>query len=140
MSVQLSIVEKIVGQTERQAFSLKLASERVPAREILASHVRAEIERLNEAARRNREKHDRVASFLVGPHSHEVERRLNRKGSRGHQPLEPDVEITAAVGGVEAKQVIMLFDDREVTDLDELLTVTDDSTVTFLRLVPSIGG
>ena len=140
MSVQLSIVEKIVGRSDRQAFSIRLASERVPAREIVASHVRTQVEALNDHARRNRDKHDRVASFLVGPHSHETERKLNPKRGVRTRLLDTETEIKAAHGGVEAKQVIMLFDDREVTDLDELLTVTDDSTVTFLRLVPLIGG
>lgn len=140
MPVQLSIVEKIVGQTDRQAFSLRLASQRVPAREIVASHVRAEVERLNDQARRNHAKHDRVASFLVGPHTHETERILNPTRGRRPRLLDPDTEIKAAIGGVAARQVILLFNDREVTDLDAELTVTDDSTVTFLRLVPLIGG
>ena len=39
MQVHLSIVEKALGQTERQAFSLKLASERVRAIEVLTQHL-----------------------------------------------------------------------------------------------------
>ena len=140
MPVQLSIVEKIVGQTGRQAFSLRLASQRVPAREIVASHVRAEVDRLNDQARRNHAKHDRVASFLVGSHTHETEGILNPARGRRPRLLDPETEIKEAMGGVAARQVIMLFNDREVTDLDAELTVTDGSAVIFLRLVPLIGG
>lgn len=140
MSVQLSIIEKIVGQTERQAFSLRLASQRVPARDIVKTHVRAEVDRLNDQTRRNHAKHDRVASFLVGPHSHETERRLNKGVRRTLKLLDTETEIKAALGGIAAKQVIMLFDDLEVDDLDKELTVTDESKLTFLRLVPLVGG
>lgn len=140
MSIQLSIVEKIVGQTERQAYSIRLAIERVPAHLIVAEHVRTEVDRVNEARRLSREKHNRVASFLVGSHSHEVERRLNPKPDRTPKVLDAETEIAAALRAVKAHQIIMLFDDREVSDLDEILTVTDDSSITFLRLVPLIGG
>ena len=137
---QLSIVEKIVGQTEPQAFTLRLASERVSARDVVAEHVREEVDRLNDLARRRHADHDRVASFLVGDHSHPVERRLNSSVGKGPRLLDPEREIKAALDGIQNRQVIVLFDDFEVEDLDADLTVTDESKVTFLRLVPLIGG
>ena len=140
MSIQISIIEKVVGQTERQAYSIQLASERIPARLIVEEHVRAEVDRVNSAMRLSREKQSRVASFLVGPHSHEVERKLNPMTRRAPKLLDAEAEISTALDAVSAHRIIMLFDDREVNDLDEMLTVTDDSSITFLRLVPLIGG
>ena len=72
MLAQISNVEKIVGQSQRQAFTLRLASERISARDVVAKHVREEVDRLNDLARRKHAEHDRVASFLVGDHSHEL--------------------------------------------------------------------
>lgn len=140
MLTQLSIVEKVVGRTQRQAFTLRLASERISARDIVAKHVRDEVDRLNNLARRKHSDHDRVASFLVGDHSHELERKLNKPNRKNPKVLEPSKEVEAALNAVEAKQVIVLFDDLEVEDLDADLTVTDQSKITFLRLVPLIGG
>ena len=140
MLAQLSIVEKIVGQTQRQAFTLRLASERISARDIVAKHVRDEIDRLNDLARRRHAEHDRVASFLVGDHSNELERKLNKPNRKGPKTLEPTEEVKAALDAIEARQVIVLFDDLEIEDLDADLTVTDQSKVTFLRLVPLVGG
>jgi len=137
---QLSIVEKIVGQTQRQAFTLRLASERISARDIVAKHVRDEVDRLNDLARRRHAEHDRVASFLVGDHSHELERKLNKPNRKGPKTLEPTEEVKAALDAIETRQVIVLFDDLEIEDLDADLTVTDQSKVTFLRLVPLVGG
>jgi hypothetical protein len=34
----------------------------------------------------------------------------------------------------------MIFDGRQIVDLDEVLTVKEDSAVIFLRLVPLVGG
>lgn len=140
MSVQLSIFEKVVGRTDRHSFTLRLASARLPARDVLAQHVRVEVRRLNDEAGRNASEHDRVASFFVGVHSHPTEQRLNPKQGRLPKMLDSEAEIAAACDGVAAKQVIMLFDDREVTDLDAPLTVTEGSVVTFLRLMPLVGG
>ena len=140
MQVHLSIVEKALGQTERQAFSLKLASERVPAIEVLTQHVISEVDRLNAEMKRNAARHDRVASFLVGSHAHETQRKLNGPSGRAPRFLDPGTEVKAAVKAIKEKRVIMLFDEREVADLDAPLTLTDDSNVTFLRLVPLVGG
>ncbi|GGA33687.1 hypothetical protein GCM10011498_38630 [Amylibacter cionae] len=140
MLAQLSIVEKIVGQTQRQAFSLRLASERISARDVVAKHVRDEVDRLNDLARRRHVEHDRVASFLVGDHSHELERKLNKPNRKGPKALDPTKEIEAALDAIESRRVIVLFDDFEVEDFDADLTVTDQSKITFLRLVPLVGG
>lgn len=140
MPLQIAIVEKTVGQPMREAYTLHLVSERISAKDIASAHVRAEIERLNDETRRNREKHDRVASFLVGTHSHATERRLNPIRKAYKKLLDPETEIETALQGIVDRHVIMLFDDREVEDLDTILTVTQDSTVTFLRLVPLVGG
>ena len=137
---QLSIVEKIVGQTERQVFTLRLASERISARDIVAKHVRDEVNRLNDLARRSHSEHNRVASFLVGDHSHELEQKLNKSNRKGPKTLEPTEEVKAALDSIQVRQVIVLFDDLEVEDFDADLTVTDQSKVIFLRLVPLVGG
>lgn len=140
MLPQLSIIEKIVGQTQRQAFSLRLASERVSARDVIAKHVIEEVDRLNDLARRRHAEHDRVASFLVGDHSHELERKLNKPNPRGPKVLDAAKEVESALEAIEARKVVVLFDDFEVEDLDADLTMTDQSKITFLRLVPLIGG
>lgn len=140
MQTQVDIVEKVVGQTDRRAFSLRLASQRIAARDILALHVRAEVDRLNDLARRSHRAHDRVASFLVGSHAHEAQTRLNPVSRRAPKTLDAEAEIAAAVDGIIARRIIMLFDDREVEDLDAELTFTDSSVVTFLRLMPLVGG
>lgn len=137
---QLSVVEKIVGQTQRQAFTLRLASERISARDIVAQHVRDEVDRLNALARRKHAEHDRVASFLVGEHAHELERRLNTPDRKGPKVIDRTKEVDAALDAIAARTVIVLFDDVEVEDLDADLTVTDQSKITFLRLVPLVGG
>lgn len=140
MQTQVDIVEKVVGQTERRAFSLRLATQRIVARDILALHVRQEVDRLNDQARRNHNAHDRVASFLVGSHAHAAQTRLNPRRRSAPKVLDPETEIATAIDGIIARRIIMLFDDREVEDLDAELTFTDSSVVTFLRLMPLVGG
>ena len=106
----------------------------------MAKHVRAEIERINEQIRLNHAKHSRVASFLVGPHIHQTERRLNIAAKIRPQKFDVEREVASAISAISAGQVIMLFNDREVVDLDADLTLTGDSSVIFLRLMPLVGG
>jgi hypothetical protein len=40
----------------------------------------------------------------------------------------------------ERAQILLLVDDRQVEELDHQVTLRPDSTVTFLKLVPLVGG
>jgi len=48
--------------------------------------------------------------------------------------------IAVALKAFTSNGFFMIFDGRQIVDLDEVLTVEDDSAVTFLRLVPLVGG
>lgn len=137
----VAVLEKSIGTPETATFQLRLASERVAAHEVIRSHVRAEVEKRNvEIAERNA-RQSRVASFLIGTHSHDTEARLNTsRPTRKLPELDAEQEIENALSGFKNRRVIMLFDDQEVEDLDQPLIITDDSQVTFLRLLPLMGG
>ncbi len=141
MPQTLKLIESVVGEPTRHSFQLKLVSETVTAKEIVAQHVAAEVGRENTRRAKTRADHDRAASFLVGIAQHPDEARLNKTKKRPKLPkLDADAEIDAAQAAFEARQVIMLVDDKQIEDLTATVTVTDDSEVQFLRLVPLVGG
>ncbi|MGP1394627.1 MAG: hypothetical protein ACTS3R_03860 [Inquilinaceae bacterium] len=142
MTALLKVTEKMVGRADRRDFSVRLVSERVRARDVIAAHVEQEVVRQNADRWRERAAHDRVKSLFLGMDEHPVEAQLNGPGpsARYLQQLDPATEIEAATGALETRKIVMLFDDRHVEDLDEHLTVTDTSVVTFLRIVPLVAG
>lgn len=70
----------------------------------------------------------------------EAEPTLN--GYRLAKPRQLDWEQQAelAIAAFLANGFIILVGDRQVTELDEAIAVSPEQTVTFLRLVPLVGG
>lgn len=141
MTALLKVTEKMVGRADRRDFSVRLVSERVRARDVIAAHVAQEVDRQNAARQCAQAGRDQKASFLLGVPSHPVQAQLNKLAPpRILRPLDAAVEVEAAIRAFEARSIIMLFDDRQIEDLDDYVTVTDSSTAAFLRIVPLVGG
>ncbi|MEM9105365.1 MAG: hypothetical protein AAGC96_06880 [Pseudomonadota bacterium] len=141
MAAVLKITDKQPGQPALDTFELHLASERLSARDLIRRRVFEEVKRINADSAADREGHDRARSFLVGFKADPVEQELNAsKTSRRWAPLSPEDEYAAALEGFESNTFVMLFDDRQIEDLDDFVTVTQDSELVFLRLVPLVGG
>ena len=132
MPSALAIVDATpTGSVLRRA-SLALASERVTAREIIERRVREEVTRFNA------ERESVVFSGLVQPEDTEAE--LNGYRLRTHRPLDPDAQCREALAAFESNGFFMLADDRQVESLDEIIVVTPDTCVSFVKLVPLVGG
>jgi len=54
--------------------------------------------------------------------------------------IESEPLIAVALVAFARNGFFMIFDGRQIIDLDEVLTVEHDSALTFLRLVPLVGG
>jgi hypothetical protein len=130
MAVTLETVDKVVGLPEIKGPELTFTLDRVTAREIVRARVRAECERIAEGGS--------IFSDRVAPDEREV--LLN--GARRQHATKPEVDhqIEVALAAIEAGRVIVLFNGRQVTDIDAPLAVAEFSTATFIRLVPLAGG
>lgn len=141
MAAVLKVVDKQLGQSASGGFELRLASERLTARELIQRRVAEEIALVNDKRVKTRSAHDRARSFLIRFDASPVEAKLNRpKRATPPARLDETAEIEAAIEGFEAKAYVMLFDDRQVEDLDDELTVLPNSEVVFLRMIPLVGG
>lgn len=140
-SVVLKIVDQDLGKPRSLPFELRLASERISVRELIARRVQDEIELLKLQSKKNHDAHDNVRSFLIGFEPSSVEEQLNspQKQTTGKQ-LDEDEEVRAAIEAFERRRFIILLDDRQIENLDEELSLMPASEVVFYRLVPLIGG
>ena len=70
----------------------------------------------------------------------EHEKRLN--GERSKQPPKVDAarQLAAAIEAFQRTRILVVVDRRQLLDLDEDITVTPDSEVRFIKLVPLVGG
>ena len=131
MEAVLKIWDETPGQGKRAAAELKLASERITAAELIRRRVEAEVAAHNG-------KTEAVFQGLVQPT--ESERVLNGFKLNKRRKLNPENQAKAALEAFRNNGFVLLFDDRQVENVDEWLTVTGKSKATFLRLVPLVGG
>jgi hypothetical protein len=131
MEAVLKIWDETPGQGKREAAELRLASERITAAQLIRRRVEAEVAAHNA-------KTDAVFQGLIQPS--ESERVLNGYKLRKRRKLDPGNQVKVALEAFQKNRFILLFDDRQVEDPDEYLTVTPTSEAIFLKLVPLVGG
>jgi len=110
---------------------LTLASERITARELIERRVRSEVEIQNRDG-------GEYYRGLVTPKDAEVA--LNGARLRKGRQLDADEQCRVACDAFEKNAFFMLAGDRQIEDLDETIVVTPGLEVSFVRLVPLVGG
>ena len=122
--------ETSLGETTGE-LTLEFLTERVTARELIRSRVYQEVTEYN--ARQ-------AGAFrgLVQPRDAE---RI-REGFRLRSPRRIDwaEQYESALASFARNGFLILVDDRQVTDLDAEIELRHDTAVSFLRLVPLVGG
>ena len=125
--------ETTAGET-LAALAIQLEHEQVTVRELISARVHQEV-RVHNAKLASAQ--DRFVG-LVQPE--ETERELNGYRLRRPRLVDADRQTDAAVRAFERGHVLLLVDDRQVDELDRELTLTAGSSVSFLKLVPLVGG
>ena len=70
----------------------------------------------------------------------DAERALNGYRLKTRRKLDGEAQYARALQGFEARGFLVLVDDRQVADLDAEIILRPGTEVTFLQLVPLIGG
>jgi hypothetical protein len=95
-------------------------------------------------ARVYREVHDYNASQpeyfkgLVQPS--DAERSLNGFKMRRRRRIDPEKQFELAKRAFYTNGFILLVDDRQVDEFDDEIEIRPNTTLTFLKLVPLVGG
>lgn len=136
MTATLTIRDETTGGTEQHRFTLDFPTERITVRELIRERVYQEVQDYN------REKSGPFRG-LVQPTDAEIA--LNGPGSGGFK-IKPGREIDwkaqfeKACEAFERSRVLVLIGDRQAASLDEVIEITRGTEVTFLKLVPLVGG
>lgn len=124
--VELLVRDQNFGMQPSQTVAITIPSERISIREIIRSRVYQAVQDFNS----NRKK-----SFQ--PSILELE--LN--GPKGLKGLKWQRQFDLAVEAFQRGRLLVLIDDRQAESLDEEVDVIHSKTlVTFLRLIPLVGG
>lgn len=119
-----------IGKTEN-TFTVRVSGESVSVRELIRLRIFQEVEDYNS-------RQPAVFNMLVQPG--ETERTLN--GYRFHKPhpVDPQAQFEKALEAFEGNGFVVLVDDRQAASLDDEIALRPETRVTFLKLVPLVGG
>jgi hypothetical protein len=131
MAAVLRVFDEAPGRKRAAAITLRLATERVTVRDLIRRRVEDEV------AAFNKSRAD-VFTGLVQPTA--SERLLNGYRVKKGRALDVEEQIRVAVNAFERNGFVVLLDDRQIETLDEEIVLTGDNSLTFLRLMPLVGG
>lgn len=114
-----------------QGSHLDLESEELTVGDLIALRVRAEVRDYN-----NRQPGGYYG--LVQPS--DLENMLNGPKARRFKPIDADSQVAVALRAFRDQRVILLLPEGQATSLDQEIRLNDGDEVSFLRLVPLIGG
>jgi hypothetical protein len=110
---------------------LEFLTERVTVRELIRSRVYQEVQDYN---RRKPE----VFRGLVQPT--DAEQTLNGYKLRQKREIDWQAQFDKACKAFEQNSFLILIGDRQAASLDEEIVIEPDTQVSFLKLVPLVGG
>ena len=131
MAVQLRVVDETTSGEIYNETVLRLASTRVSAREVIEERVREEVRKFNA------EKQG-LFSGLVQPRG--AEKELNGYRLKKPKTVDADEQVKIALKGFSENKFFFLVDDLQVESLDDEFGITDKTKITFLKLIPVVGG
>jgi hypothetical protein len=129
MSIAVKIVDQTLGVHPPLTRELRLVSERTTVRELIKRRIDEEVAALNAGREDLRP--------LVIPT--EQESRLNKAKPAG-RTVDAGKQLAAAVEAFERTRIVVIVDGKQVKELDQPITVSSDSEIRFLKLVPLVGG
>lgn len=119
-----------LGKAEH-IFVVHVSGEKISVRELIRQRVYQEVEQFNQ-------RQPAVFRMLIQPN--ETERTLN--GFKFHKPrqVDPETQYEKAIEAFAGNGFIVLVDDKQVEYLDDEIALHPETSVTFLKLVPLVGG
>ena len=129
LTIRDEVTSKL-GKTD-YVITINLTSRRLTARELIRERVRQEVEDFN-----NRQ--PELFNGLVQPT--DTERTLNGFKFHKKRTLDWQEQFEKAIEGFERNAFILLVDNAQIEDLDQVIPLSPETSVTFLKLVPLVGG
>jgi hypothetical protein len=136
MTFGLKIIDEAPGGPRRFVREMRLVSERITMRELMQRRIEDEVAEINAGLKE--------PFPLVVPTM--WEQRLNGRTGKppavrgSHERVDAGKQLAAAIEAFGKGRIVVIVGDRQVSDLDAPLTLTPGTEVTFLKLVPLVGG
>ena len=131
MQATLTIRDETTLDRQGRTFTLDILTEQITVRELIRSRVYQEVRDFNL-------RQPEYYQGLVQPG--EAERTLNGFKLRKRRPLNWERQFEKALEAFRFFGFIILVDNHQVSELDEVIEIKPGTTITFLKLIPLVGG
>lgn len=132
MSIHVAVRDETSSGEILHETVVNLLSVNVTAREIIRERI------LQEVGAYNRGPRERVFPGFVTPTATEAQ--LNARVVAKAPTVDWRKQFEIACAAFERNGFLILVDDRQIEDLDDEIEVHPETTVSFLKLVPLVGG
>jgi hypothetical protein len=129
--INLNMCDATLTGRVLQQFFLPIPSEQVTVRALITERVRYEVAQHNQNRTLQR-------YTLITPT--ETEATLNGYADQTRPMIDAEAACARALTAFERNRFVLLVDDRQVTELDQVVTVSEHSVIQFVKLVPLVGG
>ena len=131
ISLTIRDVNTLNLDSDGSVFVLDFLTERITVRELIRSRVYQEVKDYNTSQ-------PEYFQGLVQPT--DTEKTLNGYKLRQLRQIDWEKQFEKAITAFEGNGFVILVDDEQVTELEEEIVVAPGTSVTFLKLVPLVGG
>ncbi|MFE0462222.1 hypothetical protein ACFW1A_23520 [Kitasatospora sp. NPDC058965] len=128
---RVTFVDETTSGARSDGWGLEIAEERLTVRELIRRRVFQEVAEYNAAT-------PEVFQGLVQPQ--DTERVLNGYALRTPRRIDPEAQCELALRAFAGNGFLVLVGDRQVVDPDQQVDLVLGTVVTFLTLVPLVGG
>lgn len=135
MAVTITVCDETTAGERSEGFDLEFLTERVTVRELIRARVYQEVQDFNVAQRSGGEHWFRG---LVEPT--DAEKTLNGSRLRTKREIDWEKQFKTACEAFERNGFLILVGEKQVSLLDDEVVLQADVAVSFLKLVPLIGG
>ena len=127
-TVQVTVLDQTSSGEILNQLKMEFQSATVTLRDLISGRVRQETKRLFESSNRSR-------YSLIG----QTDLETSQINSIDITLLQ-DTKVKYALEMFQKNSFLVLVDDLQVTSLDQEIRLTNDTAISFLKLVPLIGG
>ena len=138
---KITVFDEKLGRDRSVVMTLDCLNSRMTVRELIRERIYQEVQDCNQSLEELNQKAPQ--NFLVVPS--DVEQRLNTGVSavsktRKRRPVDWEKQVELACDAFYKNGFFVLVDDRQAEDLEERFDVYATTTVSFIKLVPLVGG
>ena len=131
MSIALALRDETSSGEITKEFKLYFLSERISVRELIQQRVYQEVDNYNKNA-------PGLFSGLIQPSESELA--LNGYKIKKAKKIDRDQQFAKAIDAFGTSSLLVIINDKQAETLDQEIHILPNTVVSFLKLVPLVGG